>query len=283
MEVTLTLQEKDRKLGEILREMGRVMIAFSGGVDSTFVLKRAQQELGDQVLAITAASETFPTREFDAAVQLAADIGVQIYKTEVKEFENASFVANNPDRCYHCKTGLYTHLQAVAADLDYPYLLDGSNVDDLGDYRPGLQAKNEQGVRSVLQEAGFKKDEIRQLSKELGLPTWNKPSFACLSSRIPYGTIIEKYKIDQLDEGEYFLSTLGFYQIRVRHHDKIARIEVMPEEIHKVLEHREQIYAKFIALGFSYVTLDLQGYRTGSMNEVLSSETVNKAKKAAAR
>jgi uncharacterized protein len=283
MEVTLTLQEKDRKLGEILREMGRVMIAFSGGVDSTFVLKRAKQELGDQVLAITAASETFPTREFDAAVQLAADIGVQIYKTEVKEFENASFVANNPDRCYHCKTGLYTHLQAVAADLDYPYLLDGSNVDDLGDYRPGLQAKNEQGVRSVLQEAGFKKDEIRQLSKELGLPTWNKPSFACLSSRIPYGTMIEKYKIDQLDEGEYFLSTLGFYQIRVRHHDKIARIEVMPDEIHKVLEHREQIYAKFIALGFSYVTLDLQGYRTGSMNEVLSSETVDKVKKAAAR
>lgn len=278
MKHTLTIQEKDRKLTSILRQMGRVMIAFSGGVDSTFVLKRAQQELGDQVLAVVAASETFPSREFDAAVKIANDMGVPLHTTEVCELENADFVANNPDRCYHCKTGLYSHMQTLAKDMGYAYILDGSNVDDLGDYRPGLQAKDEQGVRSILQEAGFIKDEIRQLSKELDLPTWNKPSFACLSSRIPYGTIIEKHKIDQLDVAESFLNQLGFYQVRVRHHDTIARIEVMPNEINTLIELRDQIYDKFIALGFTYVTLDLQGYRTGSMNETLSDSIKNKKK-----
>jgi uncharacterized protein len=281
MGIPASVQEKDKRLGEILQGMGRVMVAFSGGVDSTFVLKRAYDVLGDQVLAVTAASETFPSREFDAAVQLAETIGARLYKTEVKEFENANFVANNPDRCYYCKTGLYSHMQTLAKEMGYSYILDGSNVDDLGDYRPGLQAKNEQGVRSVLQEAGFRKEEIRQLSKELGLPNWNKPSFACLSSRIPYGTKIEKHKIDQLDEAEGYLAELGFYQIRVRHHDKIARIEVMPSEIQKVIELREQIYAKLSSLGFTYVTLDLQGYRTGSMNEVLSADTKAKVKEAA--
>nr|WP_166240645.1 ATP-dependent sacrificial sulfur transferase LarE [Paenibacillus turpanensis] len=269
MEISAELREKDRKFGEILKGMGRIMVAFSGGVDSTFVLKRALQELGDDVLAVTAASETFPTREFDAAVSLAEGMGAKLMKTEVSELTNANFVANNPDRCYHCKTGLYEHLKQIAKDHGYPYIVDGSNVDDLGDYRPGLQAKTEQGVRSPLQEAGFTKDDIRALSKELGLATWNKPSFACLSSRIPYGTRIEKHKIDQLDLAEAYLMDLGFYQVRVRHHDKMARIEVMPNEIQKVVDNREAIYAKFAELGFTYVTLDLQGYRTGSMNETL--------------
>lgn len=172
-------------------------------------------------------------------------------------------------------------MQNIAKDMGYPFIVDGSNVDDLGDYRPGLKAKDEQGIRSILQEAGFIKDEIRTLSKELDLPTWDKPSFACLSSRIPYGTLIEKHKIDQLDEAERFLIELGFYQVRVRHHDKIARIEVMPQEINKLIDSREQIYEKLTSLGFTYVTLDLQGYRTGSMNETLNTLTKNRVKEEA--
>lgn len=278
----MTLQQKDEALGRIFQDMGRVMIAFSGGVDSTFALKRAHQVLGDQVLAVTAASETFPTREFNAAVRIAEEMGVNLLRTEVKELDNADFVANNPDRCYHCKTGLYSHLKRLAAEMGYPYIVDGSNMDDLGDYRPGLAAKKEQGVRSPLQEAQFYKNEIRELSKELGLVTWNKPSFACLSSRIPYGTKIERYKIDQLDEAEDFLYQLGFWQVRVRHHDKVARIEVMPEEIARIIELKEDIHRKFTSLGFTYVTLDLAGYRTGSMNEVLQAAKKTPEKEAAA-
>ncbi|UTR11924.1 ATP-dependent sacrificial sulfur transferase LarE [Evansella sp. LMS18] len=265
----MNLKEKNQKLSEIIQSMDSILVAFSGGVDSTFLLARIYEEVGDKVLAVTAASETFPTREFEEAVALAGVIGAPHFTIDIKEFENENFVANNPDRCYHCRDGLYHRLSAIAVEKGYPYIVDGTNASDTGDYRPGMKATREKGVRSPLLEAGLTKDDIRILSKNMGLKTWNKPSFACLSSRIPYGTRITKKAIDQLDIAENYLFSLGFYQVRVRHHDNIARIEVLKEEFPKILEHQEEIFERFKEIGFQYVTLDLNGYRTGSMNEVL--------------
>lgn len=271
--VNKTPEEKNRQLTVILKEMGPIMVAFSGGVDSTFLLARAKEAAPEQLVAVTAASETFPTREFTLAVNLAKQIGVRHIQTQVSELTNEDFVKNDPTRCFHCKNGLYSHLQELIEQYGDAYtIVDGSNMDDLGEYRPGMKAARELGVRSPLQEAELYKEEIRAFSKELGLPTWNKPSFACLSSRIPYGTKITQEKIDQLDLAETFLLNLGLYQVRVRHHDKIARIEVMPEEMAAVLAHHEEIDRALKSYGFSYVTLDLQGYRSGSMNEVLKEE-----------
>lgn len=265
-----TLEQKKQHLKEILENMGQILVAFSGGVDSTFLLAKAKEVIDDNVLAVTAASETFPSREFNQAVSLAEQIGVKHVQTSVSELTNAEFVKNDPTRCFHCKNGLYSHLKELVSQYGHTFtIVDGSNMDDLGEYRPGMKAARELGVRSPLQEAGFFKEEIRILSKEMGLPTWNKPSFACLSSRIPYGTKITQEKIDQLDLAETFLLGLGLYQVRVRHHDKIARIEVMPEDMMRVLENHEEIDKAFKSYGFSYVTLDLKGYRSGSMNEVL--------------
>ena len=267
-----THNEKNRRLGEIISGMGRVMVAFSGGVDSTLVLKRAQEVLGDQVMAVVVASELFREEEFDAAVTLATDMGVAVYQTEIKELEDEGIVANNPDSWYYSKKLLYAHLNQLAKEKGYHYVLDGMIMDDVNDFRPGLQARTEAGARSVLQEAGLYKHEVRELVKKLDLPVWNKPASCSLASRIPYGTTLDKQKIAQVDEAERFIAKLGFEMVRVRYHDEIARIEVNPEEIAALVQHRDKIQMKLTSLGFSYVSIDLRGYRTGSMNEVLPEE-----------
>lgn len=264
-----TLQMKNDTLNTILSDMGRVLVAYSGGVDSTVVLKKAQEQLGDQVLAVVVASELFRPEEFDGAVRLAEELGVEVLKTEMKELENPDIVANLPESWYHSKKMLYSHLTALAEELGYPYVLDGMIMDDEDDFRPGLRARTEYGVRSVLQEADIYKAEVRELAKELALPVWNKPASCSLASRIPYGSALTREKISQVHEAETFLASLGFEQVRVRHHDNIARIEVSPDKIAELIQHHEQIQLKLTDLGFAYVSVDLKGYRTGSMNEEL--------------
>ena len=264
-----SLQEKNQHLGTILKNMGKVMVAFSGGVDSTVVLKRAKEELGDNVLAVVVNSELFRDSEFDAAVQLAENLGVQVYKTEMKELESPEIVANNPDSWYHSKKLLYSHLNHLAKEMGYPYVLDGMIMDDEEDFRPGLKARTEEGIRSVLQEVSMYKGEVRALAKELNLPVWNKVASCSLASRFPYGVKLTKRIVNQVNQAELYLKGLGFDEVRVRYHDNVARIEVNAGKIIELLERREEIQNKLVHLGFDYVSVDLRGYRTGSMNEVL--------------
>lgn len=263
--------EKLKRLQSWLKERNTVAIAFSGGVDSAFLLKVASDVLEDHVLAITADSRVFPGRERKEAEMFCQKLGCRHIIFPFEEMNISGFADNPPNRCYICKTALFTRMKAIAAENGMEVLAEGSNMDDLGDYRPGLQAIEELKIESPLRQAGLTKKEIRFLSKKLGLPTWKKPSFACLASRFVYGETITEEKLAMVEKGEQLLFSLGFHQFRVRIHGTLARIELLPEEMEQLLTAalREKIAKEFRSFGFSYVTLDLQGYRTGSMNEGL--------------
>lgn len=263
--------EKLAKLKAYLQSLGSLVVAYSGGVDSTFLLKVAHEVLGDKVLAVTARSASFPQREFQEAQDFVRQNGIRHLSVESEELEVEGFAANPLNRCYLCKKQLFEKIKAIAAEHDLRFVAEGSNMDDNGDYRPGLQAVAELGVVSPLREAGLAKQEIRELSQMMGLPTWNKPSFACLASRFPYGESITREKLAMVDQAEQFLLDRGFTQVRVRHHGTVARIEIRPEEFARLLEPAQSraVYEAFKQIGFNYVALDLQGYRTGSMNEGL--------------
>ena len=263
--------DKATQLIDTLRSLDSVVVAYSGGVDSTFLAVMAHRALGPRALAVTAVSPSLAAAERAASADLAAQWGFPHRVIETNETDNPEYLANNTNRCYFCKDELYTHLFGLAAEEGFASVVDGFNADDLKDFRPGHKAGQKYGVRSPLFEAGLTKAEIRALSKEMGLPTWDKPALACLSSRFPYGTPIVLEVLGRIDAAESFLHSHGFRQVRVRHHDKTARIEVDPTEIVRFSDPatRDAVVARLRELGYLYVTVDLAGYRTGSMNEAL--------------
>lgn len=271
--------ETTDKLGQlrsIIGDMDSLLVAYSGGVDSTFLVKIAFDTLGDRALAVTARSPSYPAGELQAAAEVAREIGVRHVVVETGEAEQEAYLANPADRCYHCKLELWSVLEPVARNLGMSVLADGFNLDDAGDVRPGAKAGREHGVRSPLREAGLTKPEIRSLSRELGLPTWDKPAMACLSSRVPYGERISLEKLERIDRAEQLLRDLGYRQVRVRHHETIARIELPSADLARFVAEglAEPVVRRFKELGFQYVAMDLEGYRSGSLNEVLKLQPV---------
>ena len=260
-----------KRLKDILRGYGSVLIAYSGGVDSTFLCKTAFETLGANAVAVTARSSTYPVRELKEARDFAKMIGIRHLEIDSEELDIPGFAQNDRNRCFHCKEELITKLLTLSVELHMQAVLEGSNLDDNGDYRPGLRAAEALGIKSPMREAGLTKQMIRLLSQDYGLPTWNKPSFACLSSRFPYGEPITHDKLQQVEKAEQFLFDKGFSQVRVRHHGQVARIELLPAELPRLLDPAvaEEISRFFRNLGFQYTAADISGYRTGSMNEVL--------------
>ncbi|MBO4889690.1 MAG: ATP-dependent sacrificial sulfur transferase LarE [Lachnospiraceae bacterium] len=269
--LTQDLQDKLDSLETIIRELGSLAVGYSGGVDSSLLLAVAHEVLGDKSLAVFALDASVPERELIEATSFCEERGIRIIVCEVNPLQVESYRSNSPDRCYYCKRAIFSEIRKVAEENGIEYVAEGSNTDDLGDYRPGLRAVEELSVRSPLREAGLSKQDIRQISKAMDLPTWNKPAYACLASRFVYGEEITEEKLHMIDLAEQFLIEHGFPEERVRMHGNIARIEVPGKDIPRLAadDMREAVYKKFKEIGFAFVTLDMHGYRTGSMNDTL--------------
>jgi len=263
------LDAKLTKLKDILTSMGSVAVAYSGGIDSTYLLKVAYDCLGERAIALTAVSASLPSQELQDAQAIARQIGAGHALIESSELQDPRYLENTPARCYFCKTEVYGELADYARKHGFARVVDGSNLDDTVDHRPGRQAARQHGIRSPLLDAGLTKEEIRLLARQAGLPNWDKPAAACLSSRIPYGTMISLDMLSQVEQAELVLHQMGIRQVRVRHHDDTARIEIEPLDFPLLLEHRQQVVSALQALGYTFVSLDLAGFKSGSMNAVL--------------